>query len=195
MTKVKIQDNKINIKVIEEKIVNIIKEEKINVTPKQQEILVNLGKVLYFTQWGKITGDILNQQDLIDYIAEQGGDEAIWGNISGNLENQTDLSEALSTIIENLSTHIDDKGNPHEVTAGQVGAVSTLGDTITGDLKMLVDKTVTRDGNGAIASWTIGDRTYTATRVNGLIVSYTDGDNTWTINRDINNYILGVTTS
>lgn len=46
-----------------------------------------------------------------------------WGNIDGNLPDQTDLDSALGDKADAsaLTTHENDTGNPHTVTAEQVG--------------------------------------------------------------------------
>ena len=51
-----------------------------------------------------------------------------WGNITGDIANQADLqlllkniNDSLNTISSNLTSHVDDENNPHNVTAEQVG--------------------------------------------------------------------------
>ena len=43
--------------------------------------------------WGDITGDVRNQEDLVEYIKENG--TATWGSISGNISDQKDLMNTL----------------------------------------------------------------------------------------------------
>ena len=43
--------------------------------------------------WGDITGDVRNQEDLVEYIKENG--TASWGNISGDISDQKDLMNTL----------------------------------------------------------------------------------------------------
>lgn len=43
--------------------------------------------------WGDITGDVRNQEDLVEYIKENG--TAAWGNISGDISDQKDLMNTL----------------------------------------------------------------------------------------------------
>ena len=43
--------------------------------------------------WGDITGDVRNQEDLVEYIKENG--TASWGSISGNISDQKDLMNTL----------------------------------------------------------------------------------------------------
>ena len=43
--------------------------------------------------WGDITGDVRNQEDLVEYIKENG--TASWGSISGDISDQKDLMNTL----------------------------------------------------------------------------------------------------
>ena len=52
-------------------------------------------------------------------------------NINSTLTNKT------NTIETNVNNHVNDKNNPHLVTADQIGAVKTSGGTITGNLQLL----------------------------------------------------------
>lgn len=52
-------------------------------------------------------------------------------NVNSTLTNKT------NTIETNLNTHINDKNNPHQVTAEQIGALKTSGGTINGNLQLL----------------------------------------------------------
>ena len=45
--------------------------------------------------WGDITGNVSNQEDLVEYINEHG--TAAWGNISGNISDQSDLMSTLGS--------------------------------------------------------------------------------------------------
>ena len=46
--------------------------------------------------WGDITGNVSNQEDLVEYINEHGGNAA-WGSISGNISDQSDLMSTLGS--------------------------------------------------------------------------------------------------
>ena len=46
--------------------------------------------------WGDITGNVSNQEDLVEYISEHGGNAA-WGSISGVIEDQEDLMSLLGS--------------------------------------------------------------------------------------------------
>lgn len=84
--------------------------------------------------WGRISGNIQNQTDLVDFvdtkISALGGDieqeltalEDEVNSLSDRVsDNYTDLNGKISTNATNLSNHIADKTNPHEVTKAQVG--------------------------------------------------------------------------
>ena len=45
--------------------------------------------------WGDITGNVSNQEDLVEYINEHG--TAAWGSISGNISDQSDLMSTLGS--------------------------------------------------------------------------------------------------
>ena len=45
--------------------------------------------------WGDITGNVSNQEDLVEYISEHG--TAAWGSISGNISDQVDLQNTLGS--------------------------------------------------------------------------------------------------
>lgn len=47
--------------------------------------------------WGDITGNVSNQEDLVEYISTHGGGNAAWGSISGNISDQTDLMSTLGS--------------------------------------------------------------------------------------------------
>lgn len=47
--------------------------------------------------WGSIVGNILDQDDLIQYIADH-APAPVWGNITGDIDNQDDLAERLNDI-------------------------------------------------------------------------------------------------
>lgn len=100
----------------------------INVTITEREIIS-----VEFTEstttrnasWGNISGDIEDQQDLVDYVATHGGGGGTvsWGTITGTLANQTDLQNALNAKAStaSLAAHTSDTNNPHAVTKAQVG--------------------------------------------------------------------------
>ena len=48
--------------------------------------------------WGDITGNVSNQEDLVEYISEHGGNSA-WGSISGVIEDQEDLMSLLGSYV------------------------------------------------------------------------------------------------
>ena len=48
--------------------------------------------------WGDITGNVSNQEDLVEYISEHGGNAA-WGSISGVIEDQEDLMSLLGSYV------------------------------------------------------------------------------------------------
>lgn len=48
--------------------------------------------------WGDITGNVSNQEDLVEYISEHGGNAA-WGSISGVIEDQEDLMGLLGSYV------------------------------------------------------------------------------------------------
>ena len=58
--------------------------------------------------------------------------ETVWGDITGTLSNQEDLQQALDNKADtgDLTAHIDNTNNPHNVTAGQLGAITTETDPI-----------------------------------------------------------------
>lgn len=47
--------------------------------------------------WGDITGNVSNQEDLVEYISTHGGGNAAWGSISGNISDQSDLMSTLGS--------------------------------------------------------------------------------------------------
>jgi hypothetical protein len=59
----------------------------------------------------------------------------------------TTLTNKTNTIETNLNTHINDKNNPHVVTAEQIGAVKTSGGTISGNLQLLARLLVGNNAN------------------------------------------------
>lgn len=89
--------------------------------------------------------DLIKRQDFNDN----------WDKIdtgATTLDNKIDsinstLTNKTNTIETNLNTHINDKNNPHVVTAEQVGAVKTSGGTITGDLQLLARLLVGNNAN------------------------------------------------
>lgn len=54
--------------------------------------------------WGEITGDITDQSDLIAYINEHGGSDAVWGSITGDIADQSDLTGYVSTALSGYAT-------------------------------------------------------------------------------------------
>lgn len=62
------------------------------------------------SRWGEITGDITNQEDLVEYIESHGGGggEAVWGQITGNIGDQADLAALLEEYA--LKEWVENKG-------------------------------------------------------------------------------------
>ena len=64
---------------------------------------------------------------------------------SGEAGGTPSTPEALNHMeagIEAAGTHTDSTSNPHKVTAAQVGALSTSGGTLTGNLTLTAGKKI-----------------------------------------------------
>lgn len=70
------------------------------------------------------------------------GLEAAKGAMSDLIE---EVEKEALAMGEDLTDHLNDKKNPHGVTAGQVGAVPTSGGTMTGDLTVTTNLLLTHD--------------------------------------------------
>lgn len=69
-----------------------------------------------------------------------------FGNNS-NVTTQLANLASVNTVSSNLSTHTNNRSNPHSVTAAQVGALSTTGGKINGNLSMTGNLTLKNSGN------------------------------------------------
>lgn len=69
-----------------------------------------------------------------------------FGNNSNVITQLANLA-SVNTVSSNLSTHTNNRSNPHGVTAAQVGALSTTGGTINGNLLMTGNLTLKGSGN------------------------------------------------
>ena len=68
----------------------------------------------------------------ITYYSDSNNDIISANEFVGNLIGTADRAK----YAENAESHINNKSNPHEVTAEQIGALSTSGGTITGDIML-----------------------------------------------------------
>lgn len=67
-------------------------------------------------EWGNIGGNIQNQTDLVNFVNSAVSQEA---SARENADNA--LSESITEDANNLSAHVSDLNNPHQVTQAQVG--------------------------------------------------------------------------
>lgn len=107
------------------------------------------------------TDDTLQKAlDTLDQLSTMGGGStaAEWGGITGTVSNQTDLqnilnakasishthTEAYEPANSNIQGHINSVSNPHNVTASQIGAL-TSSSIITDFISGLIESTLDRD--------------------------------------------------
>jgi Collagen triple helix repeat (20 copies) len=82
--------------------------------------------------WGQIEGNILEQEDLINYIDDHsGGGGGTWGSITGTLSDQTDLQAALDGKVTGPASATDNAIARYDGTTGELiqNSLVTIGDT------------------------------------------------------------------
>lgn len=73
------------------------------------------------TTWGSIDGNIENQTDLIEVLSEKADNSTVEDLAQTVLDDYTELDGKISDNHTEITSHIADKTNPHEVTKTQVG--------------------------------------------------------------------------
>lgn len=66
-----------------------------------------------YPEWGNITGNIDNQEDLIERLNSLTAGHTEWGSITGDISEQTDLKKALDAKqdAQDLADMINDRAN------------------------------------------------------------------------------------
>ena len=88
-------------------------------------------------------------------------------------------NETVKGNADALSAHLDDKVNPHNVTAAQTGAVAKSGDTMSGDLEI--------DKNTPYINL---EHNSSGTSINGGILARNKEQDIWRVGRSSGNGIL-----
>lgn len=68
---------------------------------------------------GAVGDKAVTTGQLLTYLDDNG--KVQWGHVEGDIANQTDLQNQFTQQLTTLQNHIQDQGNPHNVTKEQVG--------------------------------------------------------------------------
>lgn len=65
-------------------------------------------------------GDLaISPDQLVEYV--RNSSNTSWGKIVGDIDSQTDLKNKFSSVNQTISSHVNNTGNPHNVTKNQIG--------------------------------------------------------------------------